>query len=107
MTYAEAFAYASTYSMIEGASEHQTGLTMDVNELEQTFGATPEGKLLAANCHKFGFIIRYPKDKEAITGISWEPWHIRYVGRFHAEQMKSLNMCLEEYLVHINKMPTQ
>ena len=107
MTYAEAFAYASTYSMIEGASEHQTGLTMDVNELEQTFGATPEGKWLAANCHKFGFIIRYPKDKEAITGISWEPWHIRYVGRYHAEQMKSLNMCLEEYLVHINKMPTQ
>ena len=107
MTYAEAFAYASTYSMIEGASEHQTGLTMDVNELEQTFGNTPEGKWLAANCYKFGFIIRYPQDKEDKTGISWEPWHIRYVGRYHAEQMRSLKMCLEEYLVHINKMPIQ
>ena len=92
--------------MIEGASEHQTGLTMDVNYLEQEFGNTPEGKWLAKNAHKFGFIIRYPKDKEKQTGIDWEPWHIRYVGRYHAEQMYKLNMCLEEYLVHIGKMPS-
>ena len=106
MTYAEAVAEASTYSMIEGASEHQTGLTMDVNWTETTFGATKEAKWLVENCYKFGFIIRYPADKENVTGISWEPWHLRYVGRYHAEQMHKLNLCLEEYLVRINKMPS-
>ena len=106
MTYAQAFAEASTYSMVEGASEHQTGLTMDVNWTETTFGATNEAKWLVENCYKFGFIIRYPADKEDITGISWEPWHLRYVGRYHAEQMHKLNLCLEEDLVRINKMPS-
>lgn len=103
MTYDEAVAYASTYSMIEGASEHQTGLTMDVNWTETTFGDTKESKWLVENAYKFGFVIRYPADKEDITGISWEPWHLRYVGRYHAERMTKLNMCLEEYLVYINK----
>jgi D-alanyl-D-alanine carboxypeptidase len=103
MTYDEAYAYASTYSMIEGASEHQTGLTMDVNWTETTFGDTKESKWLVENAHKFGFVIRYPADKEDVTGISWEPWHLRYVGRYHAEKMKKLNMCLEEYLVYLNK----
>ena len=103
MSYDQAVAYASTYSMIEGASEHQTGLTMDVNWTETTFGNTKESQWLEENAYKFGFVIRYPADKEEITGISWEPWHLRYVGRYHAERMTKLNMCLEEYLVYLNR----
>ncbi len=103
MTYDQAFAYASTYSQIAGASEHQTGLTMDVNHLEASFGSTKEGRWLADNCHKFGFIIRYPEDKEDVTGIDWEPWHIRFVGRSCAFEMKELGLCLEEYLVYLDK----
>ncbi len=101
MTYDEAVAYASTYSMVAGASEHQTGLTMDVNWTETTFGSTKEAKWLVENSYKFGFVIRYPADKEDITGISWEPWHLRFVGRYHAQRMTKLNMCLEEYLDYI------
>ena len=101
MTYEQAFAMTSTYSQIAGASEHQTGLTMDVNYTEQSFGATAEGKWLEQNCYKFGFIIRYPKDKENITNIEWEPWHLRYVGRYHAVKMHELNMCLEEYVEYL------
>ena len=103
MSYSEAYAYTLTYSQLAGASEHQIGLTMDVNTLEESFGATKEGKWLAENCYKFGFIIRYPKNKTETTGISWEPWHIRYVGRYHATKMYELDMCLEEYLVYIGK----
>ena len=103
MTYEQAFAEASTYSQIAGASEHQTGLTMDVNWTETSFGSTKEGKWLAENCWKYGFIIRYPKDKQDVTGISWEPWHLRYVGRYHAEKMHEMNLCLEEYLEYLDK----
>ena len=101
MTYEEAFAMTSTYSQIAGSSEHQTGLTMDVNYTEQSFGSTAEGKWLEKNCFKFGFIIRYPKDKENVTNISWEPWHLRYVGRYHAVRMHELDMCLEEYVEYL------
>ncbi len=101
MTYEQAFAQASTYSQIAGASEHQTGLTMDVNRTEQDFGDTKEGKWLAENAYKFGFVIRYPADKESITGIDWEPWHLRYVGRSNAVVMKEKNMCLEEYVEYL------
>ncbi len=103
MTYEQAFAEASTYSQIAGASEHQTGLTMDVNRLEQDFGDTKEGKWLAENSWKFGFIIRYPEDKEDITKIDYEPWHLRYVGRSNAIAMNELNMCLEEYVEYLEK----
>ena len=101
MTYEQAFAMTSTYSQIAGASEHQTGLTMDVNYTEQSFGATAEGKWLEKNCYKFGFVLRYPKEKEDITNISWEPWHLRFVGRYHAVRMHELNMCLEEYVEYL------
>jgi len=60
-------------------------------------------KWLAENCHKFGFILRYPKDKTGITGISFEPWHFRYVGRYHATKMYELDMCLEEYWAYLGK----
>lgn len=90
-------------SAMPGSSEHQTGLTIDVScsqigcALEENFGTTEEGKWLAANCHKFGFIIRYPEKKTDITGYSYEPWHIRYVGKNLAKYLHKENLTLEEY----------
>lgn len=68
-----------------GTSEHQLGLAMDLakkggSSLNEKFATTPEGKWVYENAHRFGFIIRYLKDYEEITGYSWEPWHVRYVG---------------------------
>lgn len=86
-----------------GTSEHQTGLVIDVSSesvgcaLEESFGQTPEGKWLKKNCYKYGFIIRYPKDKTEITGYSYEPWHIRYVGKNLAKYLKKNTLTLEEY----------
>lgn len=86
-----------------GQSEHQTGLAMDITSREMgfsltvDFGATAEGKWLAANSHRFGFIVRYPKGKEHITGYSYEPWHIRYVGVEVAEYLFVHGLTLEEY----------
>lgn len=69
-----------TYSARPGHSEHQTGLAFDVNTIDDTFASTKESKWLNNNCYKYGFIIRYPKGKENITGYKYEPWHLRYVG---------------------------
>ena len=84
-----------------GASEHQLGLALDVSingKLEEEFGDTPEGKWIRDNCHNFGFILRYPANKTKITGISYEPWHLRYVGQPHASIMFEMDFTLEEYL---------
>ncbi len=89
-----------------GASEHQTGLCCDMLNLTGTdtsFENERAGQWLAENCYKFGFILRYPKDKVEITGISYEPWHFRYVGRYHATKMHELGMCLEEYMDYLDK----
>ncbi|MDD6095029.1 MAG: D-alanyl-D-alanine carboxypeptidase family protein [Clostridia bacterium] len=91
-------AEADRYSARPGHSEHQTGLAFDLNSLEQSFGETPEGKWIAANCWKYGFILRYPKDKEAQTGYMYEPWHVRYVGTENAKSIYNSGLCLEEYL---------
>lgn len=91
-------ALADTYSARPGHSEHQTGLAFDLNSLYTSFGETAEGKWLAANCHKYGFIIRYPAGKEHITGYMYEPWHVRYVGMDHAPVIYEKGLCLEEYL---------
>lgn len=94
---------ADAVSAMPGSSEHQTGLTVDVScsrigcALEESFGTTEEGKWLAANCHKFGFIIRYPAEKTDITGYSYEPWHIRYVGKNLAKYLHKKSLTLEEY----------
>ncbi len=66
--------------------------------LSQDFGNTVEGKWLEENAASFGFIIRYQKGKESITGYQYEPWHIRYVGSKAAKEMKNQNLTLEEYL---------
>jgi len=71
---------ADTYSARPGHSEHQTGLAFDLNSVSDSFANTNEGKWINENCHKYGFIIRYPKGKDGITGYKYEPWHLRYVG---------------------------
>ena len=81
-----------------GHSEHQTGLAFDVGELSESYGKTSEGIWLANNAHLYGFIIRYPKNKTNITGYSYEPWHIRYVGVDAATEIYNKNITLEEYL---------
>ena len=82
-----------------GASEHHTGLAFDLAVTgEASFGATKQSVWLAQHCWEYGFILRYPADKTAITGISYEPWHIRYVGVEHALIMRDENLCLEEYI---------
>ena len=91
-------ALADTYSARPGHSEHQTGLAFDINSLYKSFADTPEGIWLAANCHKYGFIIRYPQGKEHITGYMYEPWHIRYLGVDTATAVYESGLCLEEYL---------
>jgi len=83
-----------------GASEHQTGLALDVSingVLNQSFADTDAGKWIDENCHNFGFVIRYPEFKTEITQIIYEPWHLRYVGNPHASIMKENNLTLEEY----------
>lgn len=96
---------ANLYSARPGESEHQTGLVMDVtspavdNELVIAFEETDEGQWLQKHAQDFGFIIRYPKGKEDITGYQYEPWHLRYVGQEAAEAITSQNLTLEEYLL--------
>lgn len=86
-----------------GQSEHQTGLAMDITAasnhflLTETFADTTEGKWLAENAHRFGFILRYPKGKEMITGYNYEPWHFRYVGEEYAKIIYENNWTLEEF----------
>lgn len=95
------------YSAVPGTSEHQTGLTMDVScealgyDLSSKLGEIPEGIWLAENAHRFGFIIRYPKDKAEITGYAYEPWHIRYVGRGLANYLYENDLTLEEYYNYV------
>lgn len=89
---------AVTYSAKQGHSEHQTGYTMDLDSLYESYGQTPEGIWLAENCWKYGFIIRYPKGKEDITGYTYEPWHVRWVGTSVAKMIYDNNLTLEEFL---------
>ncbi|MCJ8006595.1 D-alanyl-D-alanine carboxypeptidase family protein [Lederbergia wuyishanensis] len=95
---------------IPGKSEHQTGLAMDISSesvqylLTDNFGETKEGKWLKENAHHFGFILRYPKDKEGITGYQFEPWHFRYVGEKNAQIMYKNNWTLEEFFKEVRKI---
>lgn len=89
---------ANRFSAKAGQSEHQTGLAFDVNKANRSFVGTKEALWLQKNCYKYGFIIRYPKGKESITGYVYEPWHIRYVGEKAAKEIYESGLCLEEYL---------
>ncbi|MFW5976645.1 MAG: M15 family metallopeptidase [Bacillota bacterium] len=100
---------ASKFSAQPGHSEHQTGLAIDITspsvnyQLSQNFGQTREGKWLADNAAQSGFIIRYPEGKEKITKYEYEPWHLRYVGKDHAQTITEYDLTLEEYLNDIKK----
>lgn len=84
-----------------GYSEHNTGLAIDFNGVSPDFKDTEEYQWLQEHAAEYGFILRYPEGKEAITHIMYEPWHYRYVGVTHAKKMKELGMCLEEYLYYL------
>ena len=90
-------AKADTYSARAGTSEHQTGLATDVNSISTSFENTKAFKWLNINAHKYGFILRYPKGKEFITGYMYEPWHYRYVGVDVATIIHEKNITYEEY----------
>ncbi|MCW6078388.1 M15 family metallopeptidase [Clostridium sporogenes] len=94
--------HADNYVAQPGASEHQTGLSIDIvsteyTNLDENFVNTRAYKWLKENCYKYGFIIRYPKEKENVTGYKFEPWHIRYVGVNAATEIMNRNITLEEY----------
>lgn len=86
-------------------SEHHTGLACDFcspdwDDTQDDFYRTEQGRWLCANAARFGFVLRYPRMKEHITGISYEPWHYRYVGRRHSQIMREQGLTLEEYLYY-------
>lgn len=95
---------------IPGNSEHQSGLAMDITSqsekflLTEHFGLVKEGIWLRENAHKFGFILRYPKDKEDVTLYEYEPWHFRYVGEKVAAVIYKHKWTLEEYLEQAEKI---
>ena len=89
---------ADNFSARPGYSEHQSGLAIDCNTIDDAFAETPEAAWLAEHCADYGFIIRYPKGKESITGYKYEPWHIRYVGVETAKEIQHYGVTLEEYL---------
>lgn len=88
---------ADTYSARAGTSEHQTGLATDINSVSSSFENTNAFKWLSKNAYKYGYILRYPKGKEFITGYMYEPWHFRYVGKDVAKIIYENNITYEEY----------
>lgn len=94
----EAKKRAEKYVAILDTSEHQLGLSVDINADTDKCSSEKVYQWLDENAYKYGFVKRYPEDKTDITGISNEPWHYRYVGTTVAKIMKEENLCLEEYL---------
>ena len=102
MSYMDAYAVSSQAVTVPGASEHQIGLAFDIvsdkyTELNAGFAETDAGKWLAQNSSEYGFILRYPLGKEDITGIEFEPWHFRYVGKDAATIISEEGITLEEF----------
>ena len=88
---------------VPGTSEHQLGLAVDIVDadyqlLDDAQANTPVQQWLLEHCWEYGFILRYPADKEAVTGIIYEPWHYRYVGEDNAKAIRDSGLCLEEWL---------
>lgn len=103
LSYKDAFFKTKEQIALTGASEHHTGLAVDIvgknhQSLDESQADTKEAKWLAEHAAEYGFILRYPKEKEDITMISFESWHYRYVGKEAAEYMKEKNLCLEEFI---------
>lgn len=93
-----------SFVQLPGCSEHESGLAADIQLSSggmETLGETAQGRWLARNSWQYGFILRYPKDKISITGISYESWHFRYVGLVHAAFMNMKGLCFEEYIDYL------
>lgn len=106
-SYIDAYKESSAVVTVPGTSEHEVGLSLDIisntySKLDEKFGSTDAGKWLKNNAHKYGFILRYPKGKENITGIIYEPWHYRYVGIDAATVIYEKNITLEEFIESIS-----
>lgn len=100
---AEAEAEAAGWVAAPGTSEHQTGLALDIVDesyqlLDRGQEATPVQRWLSENAYRYGFILRYPNGKSELTGVNYEPWHYRYVGKEAAREIYDSGVCLEEYL---------
>lgn len=107
-SYLEAYKKASQIVTIPGASEHQIGLALDIISNDYTvlnagFENTAAGKWLKKHCKEYGFILRYPRGKEDITGIDYEPWHFRYVGKEAAAIIMENELTLEEFVEGISE----
>jgi D-alanyl-D-alanine carboxypeptidase len=106
-SYMDAYKLASMTVTVPGASEHQIGLALDIvstsySALQTGFGETTAGRWLKEHCDEYGFILRYPQGKEYITGIQYEPWHFRYVGKEAAAQIMDREITLEEFLEELD-----
>lgn len=106
-SYLESYKLASMTVTVPGASEHQIGLALDIvstsySALEIGFGDTVAGQWLKEHCDEYGFILRYPQGKEYITGIQYEPWHFRYVGKEAATDIMERDITLEEFLEELD-----
>lgn len=98
----KAEAKAATVVTRPGTSEHNTGFSADFNIAEDSFESTPMFTWMQEHAADYGFVLRFPKDKQEITGITYESWHYRFVGINNAKEMNRLNMCLEEYVEYMN-----
>ena len=101
-SYMDAYYLTAQAVTIPGASEHEIGLALDIvsdkySGLNEGFGASDAGIWLEKHCTEYGFVIRYPLGKESVTGIEFEPWHFRYVGKKAAKVMREQDLCLEEF----------
>lgn len=94
------------YALPAGNSEHNLGISLDIGSTQSEMSQAPEGNWLKENAATYGFILRYPKDKTAITGIQYEPWHFRYVGLPHSLIMQQKNLTLEQYLEFLKQQKT-
>lgn len=94
----EAKKQAATVVARPGTSEHSLGLAVDIDSVEETFENTPAFSWLQKHCTEYGFIMRYAKEKQSITGVIYEPWHYRYVGKELAQKITASGLCMEEWL---------
>lgn len=101
LTKEEAEKLTSEYINKPGESEHNLGLAVDFNRVNDDFKNTKAFEWLSINAKDYGFVMRYPEEKANITGIEYEPWHWRYVGKENAYKMEELDMCLEEYIEYL------
>jgi len=109
MTRLEAEAEAAKTVAYPGTSEHHTGLAFDIAsegyfDLTKRFAESPAFQWLKEHCADYGFVIRYAEDKEHLTGVIYEPWHYRYVGKQHAKEMETRGLCLEEYIDYLESL---